>query len=192
MVDSTFWISYCTCSFIIVIFEKEIEKRLIEMKRIRKILKGRITRILTLMLLDIIVLTLSSFLAIALRFDFVNIPGLYIDNIYQCLIFDIIILIAVNIFYRIYLSIWSYASIIELISIGFACTTYILTEYIYKTLFKIAMPNSYYLIKLILLIIFISAIRYAYRIARTISKLLTNTKDTKKTMIILNGIISIR
>ena len=61
------------------------------MKRIRKILKGRITRILTLMLLDIIVLTLSSFLAIALRFDFVNIPGLYIDNIYQCLIFDIII-----------------------------------------------------------------------------------------------------
>ena len=157
------------------------------MKKMGNVFKGRKTKILVLILLDILVLILSSFLAIALRFDFTGVPELYIDNIYQYLLVDIVILIIVNIFYRIYSSIWSYASIVELIGIAFACTTFILIEYIYKTLFTISMPGSYYLIKLILLIMFISAIRYAYRIARTITKFLSNSKDTKKTMIIGAG-----
>lgn len=157
------------------------------MKQLKEFLNIKRRRIIMFVLLDLIVLILSSFLAIALRFDFINIPELYLNNIYKYFIIDAIIMIFVFIFYKLYLSMWSYASIIELINIGFGCITYIIIEFIYKLLFNIEMPRSYYLIKVLLLIIFVSAIRYAYRIARTIKDLTNTRKYTINTMIVGAG-----
>ena len=82
---------------------------------------------------------------------------------------------------------WSYASITELISIFFACTSYILVEFTYKYILEIDMPRSYYLIKLFLLYLFISAIRYSYRIARTIKDYYLHQVGFTNTMIIGAG-----
>ena len=71
-------------------------------------------------------------------------------------------------FFKVYKSMWTYASITELINIMIACTIYEIIEFIYKNAFNLDMPNSYYLIKLFLLYIFISAIRFSYRIARAL------------------------
>ena len=157
------------------------------MSKIKEIINERKTRIIMLILLDIVVLLMSSFLSIALRFDFANIPEAYIDNIYTYFVIDAILLVTINAFYRIYNNMWKYASIVELIDIGFACLTYIFLEMLYKAIFKIDMPRSYFLIKAILLIIFVSAVRYAYRIFRTINELRANRKKTKNTMIIGAG-----
>ena len=157
------------------------------MNNIKEMFKGKRIRIAMLMLLDVIVLFMSSFLAIALRFDFANIPELYVDNIFTYFIIDALILIACNLFYRIYQSMWSYASIMELIYIGFASLSYTIIEAIYKMLLHVEMPKSYYLIKFILLVILIASVRYAYRIARTIKILSENRKKTKNTMIIGAG-----
>ena len=156
-------------------------------EKIKNFLSVKRRRIIAFIILDIFVLMLSSFLAIALRFDFINIPELYIDNIYKYLIVDALILIAINALFKIYLSVWTYASIMELINIGFACVSYIFIEFIYKIIFKIEMPRSYYLIKFVLLAFFIATIRYAYRIARTIRELRITRKNLKNTMIIGGG-----
>ena len=152
------------------------------MEKIKNFLSVKRRRIIAFVLLDIVVLMLSSFLAIALRYDFINIPELYIDNIYKYILIDALILIAINALFKIYLSVWTYASIMELINIGFACISYIFIEFIYKLMFKIEMPRSYYLIKVILLAFFIATIRYAYRIARTIRELRMTKKNLKNTI----------
>lgn len=154
----------------------------------KKIITKKRIRIIMLILLDVLALTLCSFLAIALRFDFNNIPNIYIDNIYNYLIFDIFLVVIIFSFFNIYRSMWSYASITELINVFFACTLYEGLEYLYKQLiFDISMPRSYYLIKLFLMYLFISAIRYSYRIARTLRDYYKEKNSLNNTMIIGAG-----
>ena len=157
------------------------------MERIENIFSIKRRRILMFVMLDIIIVILSSFLAIALRFDFNSIPKSYINNVYNYLLIDTVLLIVIFIVYKIYLNMWSYASIVELINIFLACFTYEVLEVIYKVIFKISMPRSYYLIKFILLVIFIAAIRYSYRIVRTFKNLKNNKSNTINTMIIGAG-----
>lgn len=158
------------------------------MEKFKNIIKEKKIRIIMFLVLDVLSLTLCSFLAMALRFDFHNIPYKYTNIIYNYLIIDALILIFIFWTYRIYKSMWSYASISELISIFFSCTTFILVEYIYKCLIlKLPLPRSYYLIKLFLLYIFISAIRYSYRIAKTVKEYYRKRSGLKNTMIVGAG-----
>lgn len=158
------------------------------MEQFKNIIKEKKIRIIMFLVLDVLSLTLCSFLAMALRFDFHNIPYKYTNIIYNYLIIDALILIFIFWTYRIYKSMWSYASISELISIFFSCTTFILVEYIYKCLIlKLPLPRSYYLIKLFLLYIFISAIRYSYRIAKTVKEYYRERSGLKNTMIVGAG-----
>ena len=158
------------------------------MENFKNIIKEKKIRIIMFLVLDVLSLTLCSFLAMALRFDFHNIPYKYTNIIYNYLIIDALILIFIFWAYRIYKSMWSYASISELISIFFSCTTFILVEYIYKCLIlKLPLPRSYYLIKLFLLYIFISAIRYSYRIAKTVKEYYRKRSGLKNTMIVGAG-----
>ena len=158
------------------------------MEKFKNIIKEKKIRIIMFLVLDVLSLTLCSFLAMALRFDFHNIPYKYTNIIYNYLIIDALILIFIFWAYRIYKSMWSYASISELISIFFSCTTFILVEYIYKCLIlKLPLPRSYYLIKLFLLYIFISAIRYSYRIAKTVKEYYREKSGLKNTMIVGAG-----
>lgn len=158
------------------------------MENFKNIIKEKKIRIIMFLVLDVLSLTLCSFLAMALRFDFHNIPYKYTNIIYNYLIIDALVLIFIFWAYRIYKSMWSYASISELISIFFSCTTFILVEYIYKCLIlKLPLPRSYYLIKLFLLYIFISAIRYSYRIAKTVKEYYRKRSGLKNTMIVGAG-----
>ena len=138
------------------------------MKKEKKIFNQKRVRIIALIVLDIIALALCSFLALALRFDFHDITQKYIDNLFNYIIIDVIIMVTIFSFFKVYKSMWTYASITELINIMIACTIYEIVEFIYKNAFNLDMPNSYYLIKLFLLYIFISAIRFSYRIARAL------------------------
>ena len=157
------------------------------MEKIKKIMSQKRIRIIMFIILDVLSLTLCSFLALALRFDFHDISTKYINNVYNYLIIDAIILVGLFSIFKIYKSMWSYASITELISIFFACTSYILIEFTYKYILEIDMPRSYYLIKLFLLYLFISAIRYSYRIARTIKDYYLHQVGFTNTMIIGAG-----
>ena len=157
------------------------------MTKIKNIITQKRIRIAMFIVLDILAITMCSFLAIGLRFDFHDIPNIYIDNIYNFLIIDSIIIVAIFSIFKIYKSMWSYASITELINIILACSSYELIEFIYKQIININMPRSYYLIKLILLYVFISSIRYSYRIARTMRDYYREKNGLTNTMIIGAG-----
>lgn len=157
------------------------------MTKIKKIMTQKRIRIAMFIVLDILAMTLCSFLSIGLRFDFHDIPNIYIDNIYDFLIIDAIIIVILFSIFKIYKSMWSYASITELVNIILACTSYEIIEFIYKELIDIKMPRSYYLIKLVLLYIFISSIRYSYRIARTMRNYYLEKNGLTNTMIIGAG-----
>ena len=157
------------------------------MKKLKKIMSKKKQRILMLIILDILVLTLCSFLAIGLRFDFTNVPDTYIDNVQKFLLVDITIMLALFIINRLYVSIWSYASINELINIVLACVSLEAIDFMYKTIFDIKIPRSYFIIRGVLLVMFISAVRYAYRIVRTIKDNIRNKKELTNTMIIGAG-----
>ena len=157
------------------------------MKKFKKFMSKKSRRIILFIILDILVLTLCSFLSIGLRFDFVNIPNIYIENVYNYLLIDAIIMIFIFAIYRLYLSMWSYASISELISIALGCVSLVIVEFIYKTMFEIKMPRSYFLMKIVLMILFVSVVRFAYRIARVLRDYGKNKKDLINTMIIGAG-----
>lgn len=157
------------------------------MTKIKNIITQKRIRIAMFIVLDILAITMCSFLAIGLRFDFHDIPNIYIDNIYNFLIIDSIIIVAIFSIFKIYKSMWSYASITELINIILACSSYELIEFIYKQIININMPRSYYLIKLILLYVFVSSIRYSYRIARTMRDYYREKNGLTNTMIIGAG-----
>lgn len=157
------------------------------MKKIKTIITQKKIRIAMFIVLDILAMTMCSFLSIGLRFDFHDIPNIYIDNIYNYLLIDSIIIVAIFSIFKIYKSMWSYASITELINIILACSSYELIEFIYKQIININMPRSYYLIKLILLYVFISSIRYSYRIARTMRDYYREKNGLTNTMIIGAG-----
>ena len=157
------------------------------MTKIKNIITQKRIRIAMFIVLDILAITMCSFLAIGLRFDFHDIPNIYIGNIYNYLLIDSIIIVAIFSIFKIYKSMWSYASITELINIILACSSYELIEFIYKQIININMPRSYYLIKLILLYVFISSIRYSYRIARTMRDYYREKNGLTNTMIIGAG-----
>ena len=157
------------------------------MKKVKEFLSIKRRRIIMFVIIDIIVLILSSFLALALRFDFYSIPDEYFNNMITYLIVDIFILILVFIWFKLYLSMWSYASITELLNIFFACSAYIIIEIIYKIIFHILMPRSYYIIEYMLLLMLIAIVRYSYRIARTFIDSRNNKIGDINTMIIGAG-----
>jgi len=156
------------------------------MRKIKKILTQKRLRIMLLILLDVFSLILCSFLALAFRFDF-DLPGQYTNNIYHYLLIDGILLVAILMLVKSYANMWNYASIDELINLVVGCIFFEVIEFGYKLAFDIAMPRSYYFIKVILLIFFIGTIRYSYRIARVLKEYYKDKQGLVNTMIIGAG-----
>lgn len=157
------------------------------MEKVKKYLSQKTQRIILFIVLDILMLMLCSFLAIGLRFDLTDIPIEYTNIIYKYLIIDSLILVIVFTCFKLYLSMWSFASVNELINIALGCTTFEIIEFLYKDIFSINMPRSYYLIKVVLLMLFISTTRFAYRIVRALKDNIRNKNGLINTMIIGGG-----
>ena len=157
------------------------------MDLINNFLSKKKNKIILFVLLDIIVLTLVSLLAIYLRFDLKDVPQNYLVNAYKYLPVDILIMLFVFTLFRLYTSVWSYASVVELLNVGTACTFYEVIKFGYRSFFEILMPRSYYLIELLLLIFFVSMIRFSYRILRVIVIKIENKKSGINTLIVGAG-----
>lgn len=157
------------------------------MKKVTNILKQRKIKIGIFIILDILALIFCSLFTIGLRFDFIDIPERFINTIYNYFLIDVILMIIIFYIFRLYISVWTYASIDELLNIFYACTTFAMVEFLYKKFMGVSMPRSWYLMKLVLLIIVISFIRFSYRILRNLIENHQKKKNTKNTMIIGAG-----
>ena len=126
------------------------------MKKINGVVNKKITKILVFVVLDVLALILSSLASVGLRFDFSNIPSNYLLNSYRYLIYDFIIMFVIFMFFKLYTSMWTYASIVELIDIIFSCIFFECVSYAYKGMFKIEMPRSYYIIQLFIVSLYMN------------------------------------
>ena len=156
-------------------------------KRVKRIVRDRMPHILLFVLIDMFALLISSMFSVWLRFDFGYVPEPYLINSYQYFIIDFLILLIIFLLFKLYTSVWRYASVLELLNIISACSLSELIMVLYKIKFNINMPRSYFIIQLFLLIALTCISRFGYRVFRAILIRLENTKKTTNTMLIGAG-----
>ena len=93
---------------------------------------NKLPNIMLLVVTDIIILFVTSFLLVLIRFDFGNIADIYLLNSYKYIFVDSLILILIFSIYKLYTSIWKYASVPELLRIIFGS---VFTETIFLYMF---------------------------------------------------------
>ena len=150
-------------------------------------LNSKLSKIILFIIVDILSLIAASLLAVWLRFDFGNVPDLYFLNSYQYLIIDGIILIFIFTLFRLYTSVWKYASITELLNVFMACFLFETTTFTYKGFFDIKLPRSFFINQFLVLFILVTGFRFSYRILRSIVNQIEEKSKKVNTMIIGAG-----
>ena len=157
------------------------------METFKSLIAKKKPHIFLFVIIDIAILIVSSLLAIWLRFDFGNIPELYFVNSYRYILSDALIMLILFSMFNLYTSVWTYASVMELIKIIMACTFFEASSFLVKIYFGVAMPRSYYLIQLLIIITLVCAVRFSYRVLRTIYIHYISKNKQKRAMLIGAG-----
>lgn len=148
-------------------------------------------RVALLVVLDLLIITVSGFLALYIRFDFSfsRMDMTYVDYEMYYLPLNLILTIIIFILFKLYRSVWRFASTTELLNVIGACSGSILVQIILMAIFKMRMPVSYYLMKYVILIAGIGSLRFTYRILRMFQeKRIGGHGDSrKKTMVVGAG-----
>lgn len=141
------------------------------MSKNNNFLKIPINRIIALLLLDIMSVVVASFAALYIRFDFSfkRIPPEYMLRFEQIIPINLLITLLFFVLWKLYKSVWRYASATELLNIVFATTCAAAGQLIASYAINCKMPRSYYAIYWFLLFGFTCAIRFSYRILRIIN-----------------------
>ena len=155
--------------------------------KVKSLIKEKLPNIVLFIVLDFFMLLIASKLSILVRFDFFNVPELYMNNSQRFIILDFIILFIIYSILKLYTSVWKYASVIELIDIILSNIAFTMITCIYKSIFLIKLPISFYLIEFLLLVMLTCITRLGYRVIRTIYIKIRNRKNSKKTMLIGAG-----
>lgn len=136
-----------------------------------KLIKSGINTIsLMLLLYDILAINLAYFVALWLRFDcqFTAIPERYLNPAMKIVPLYTIVTVITLAGFRLYRSVWRYASVPELIRLFFSSIIAALTQIIGTLVFLRRMPISYYLIGWILMFCALAVSRFGYRAARMV------------------------
>ena len=158
------------------------------MKKVNNIMKKKANKVILFILYDILILMISSFFSISLRFDFTTIPATFASNLFALLYLDIPMMILIFTIFRLYTSSWKYASVTELVGVVDAVALFETIMFGYKNLLQLAvMPRSYFIIQFLLMIILVGGLRFSYRIYRYISIRLEKVDGKVNTMIIGAG-----
>ena len=150
------------------------------------------SKILILMIADLLAVIIASYGALYWRFDF-NFTDQclsYMKPATLILPFDLIITLIVFWLFRLYKSVWRYAGTNELINIAVSCTVCFFLQILLVATLPISLPRSYYPMYAFLLMCMVSIMRFSYRIARLFRdrrRSSSNNAAKKNTMIIGAG-----
>ncbi|MBR4470696.1 MAG: polysaccharide biosynthesis protein [Erysipelotrichaceae bacterium] len=144
---------------------------------------------LILMLYDFVTICFSYFFGLWLRFDFrfSAIPSHYLSVYYKMAIPFALCCIAFYLFFKLYRSIWRFASYNELTNIIIAniiCGSF---NYAVTRVFGARMPISYHLVGFVSQMIFCMAIRFSYRFILMIKRQWMNSRNATRVMLIGAG-----
>lgn len=160
------------------------------MKKDNTFLKIPVNRIFALVLFDIMAIVVASFAALYIRFDFSfsAIPIQYLRMFERIIPYNLVITLLFFVLWKLYKSVWRYASATELVNIVFATTCSAIAQVILCYAMHLNMPRSYYVIYWFLLSILTCGIRFSYRILRIINMKRTSlTEKSKSKNVMLIG-----
>ena len=128
-------------------------------------------RIAALVIMDMMSILLVSFAALYIRYDFSfqDIDPMFFKHCETLLIPNIIGTLFFFVLWKLYRSVWRYASANELVNIVGATACASIAQFIYCKFTDNRMPRSYSVLYFFLLTLAISCIRFGYRILRIIN-----------------------
>ena len=142
-----------------------------------------------LFLTDTFLLNACVYLSLIMRFDvgIVSIEPQYISNYVENVLPYTIMSLLIFWLFRLYHSLWQYASIAEVYRIAEACIIVELVHFLSNKIMGNMLPRSCYFNAAIYLIIAICASRFMYRMIRTVLNKYRNIKTSNNVMIIGAG-----
>lgn len=151
--------------------------------------KQLLVRRFFLFLTDTFLLNACVYLSLIMRFDvgIVSIEPQYISNYVENVLPYTIMSLLIFWLFRLYHSLWQYASIAEVYRIAEACITVEVVHFLSNKIVGNMLPRSCYFNAAIYLIIAICASRFMYRMIRTVLNKYRNIKTSNNVMIIGAG-----
>lgn len=130
--------------------------------------KQWIYRALILAFMDVLILSVSYFFALMLRYEFVyrKIPKEYLQTYVDVMIPYTILTLVIFYLFRLYHSIWRFASISELGRIICAFMALQIDLLIAKQIFHTTMPYAFWIVGFVLSFVGCTGIRFSYRFLR--------------------------
>uniref|UniRef100_UPI0040561881 polysaccharide biosynthesis protein n=1 Tax=Acetatifactor sp. TaxID=1872090 RepID=UPI0040561881 len=146
------------------------------------ILKIPITRIILLLLCDCFAVLMASVLSLYVRYDFkfMDVPREFWDAVFTAYIPNLLIVFMVFTIFRLYNSVWRYASDTELVNNAIAVIICSLMQLVLFWLFDKRVPASYPFYYGFFLLVFSCGVRFSYRIVRALQHTRLLAKGGKK------------
>ncbi|MDF2801240.1 MAG: nucleoside-diphosphate sugar epimerase [Anaerocolumna sp.] len=139
-----------------------------------------------LLITDIILLNVAIYVALLIRFEG-EIPIQYINIFLDTNILLTIFNIAIFYMFGLYTSLWTYASIDELIQVFLAAAVGSVASYPIGLLIHMPLPRSVYIISFMLVFLFIGGSRFSYRILRRAKRIVIPESNKVRVMVIGAG-----
>ncbi len=143
-----------------------------------------------LMMYDFVTIAFSYFFGLWLRFDFkfLRIPEAYLRVYYKLIVPYALVCIFIYWIFKLYRSIWRFASYNELTNIILSNIICGLFNYAVTKIFGARMPISFHVIGFIMQIIFAAIIRFSYRFILMLKRQQRNNKNATRVMLIGAGV----
>lgn len=133
--------------------------------------KKRVARAALLVIADIFAVTIATFGALWVRLEF-SFEALVHDAFFQSTLIllpiNIALLIILFLIFKLYTSVWRYASANELLKIVGAVFVATLLQFVVTKIFHLGVPKSYYLFYLVIVGTLTVAVRFSYRFLRIV------------------------
>ena len=151
--------------------------------------RAKLMRIAALLLADIVLINLSAFAALLLRFELS--PALaaesgFLDSVSSYMLLNTVLTVFIFAVFRLYNSLWEFAGLHELVRIGFASLCSAAEVWLGMLLMGLEVPRSYPFIYLLVIFIAASFPRFVYRMLRS-QRAASNRGARKRTMLIGGG-----
>lgn len=139
-----------------------------------------------LLVTDILLLNIAIYIALLIRFEG-EIPQQYINVYENTYIFLTIFNIFIFSIFGLYTSLWTYASVDELLKIFFAAAIGSVCSYPIGLFLHMPLPRSVYIISFMLNFLFVGGFRFSYRVFRRAKSMIVDKSDKIRVMIIGAG-----
>ena len=153
----------------------------------RKIDWVRLSRILALVILDVFLINTAALAALFTRFEFsidTLLDSEFVDAYFQIAPYYTIVSILIFAAFRLYRSLWEFASIDEIPNLAAASVLATIACHFTCRIMHVYLPRSMPILNLVFLFLGVAAVRYMYRIAR---RLLRHPLEKRRLTMLIGG-----